>query len=192
MTASIGVASGSTRSTTGGSTSRGRSARTAAILSRTSCAFSPTSHSSSNSTNSSDSESLDALRRLRMPSIVLIDSSSTWVTSRSTVSGAAPSRLVVTMTKGNSTRGIEIEAEATRGDHAEQHQTADQHDGEDRPADGGVGERHDGGSGGGADDAHGHAGGDRACRLADDRHLAGGGAGEHLGVRVGDRAHLDR
>ena len=43
--------------------SRGSSPRTAATLSRTSCAFSWMSYSSSNSTNSSDSESLDALRR---------------------------------------------------------------------------------------------------------------------------------
>jgi hypothetical protein len=40
-----------------------------------------------------------------MPSMVLIDSSRTWLTSRSTVSGAAPSSTVVTTTIGNSTRG---------------------------------------------------------------------------------------
>jgi hypothetical protein len=50
ITARIGDASGSTRATTGGSTSRGSSPRTAATLSRTSCAFSRMSYSSSNST----------------------------------------------------------------------------------------------------------------------------------------------
>ena len=42
----------------------------------------------------------------RMPSIVLICSSRTSVTSVSTVSGEAPSRIVVTVTKGNSTSGF--------------------------------------------------------------------------------------
>ncbi len=104
-TARIGFASGSTRSTTGGSTSGGSSPRTAATFSRTCCAFSRMSYSSSNSMNRRDSESLDWLRSDRIPSIVLTDSSRTSVTSRSIVSAAAPRSSVRTVTIGNSTRG---------------------------------------------------------------------------------------
>ncbi len=92
ITARIGAASGSTRSTTGGSASRGSSPRTAATLSRTSCAFS-LDVVLELELDVDQRERVARLRceSVRMPSMVLIDSSRTCVTSRSTVSGAAPS-----------------------------------------------------------------------------------------------------
>jgi hypothetical protein len=101
----IAFASRSTLLTTGSSASSGSWPRTRAILSRTSFAAVSMSRSSSNSIVIRLTFSVDSEVRVLMPSIVLISSSRTSVTSFSTTSGSAPGSVVATLTIGKSMSG---------------------------------------------------------------------------------------
>ncbi len=101
----IAFASRSTLLTTGSSASSGSWPRTRAILSRTSCAAVSMSRSRSNSTVMRLTFSLDSDVSVLMPSMVLISSSRTSVTSFSTTSGSAPGSVVATLTIGKSMSG---------------------------------------------------------------------------------------
>jgi hypothetical protein len=82
--------------TIGSSTSSGSRARARSTLSRTSWAFMSTSYWSPNSIAMRERPWDDIDLRVRMPSMALMCSSSTSVTSRSTVSGDAPRSSVTT------------------------------------------------------------------------------------------------
>ena len=101
----IGVASGSSFSTIGGSIPFGRSPRTRLTLSRTSCAATSTFFSRMNVTRICEIPSAEVDWSSSMPAIVLTDSSILSVISVSTSSGAAPSRRVRTLIVGKSTFG---------------------------------------------------------------------------------------
>ncbi len=101
----MGAAPRSILLTMGGSMPRGRSRRMVWILSRTSCAATSPSFSSANWMTTVEMPWLEVERSSSMPLMVLTAPSILSEMSVSTSSGAAPSRRVVTTTKGKSTLG---------------------------------------------------------------------------------------
>ena len=101
----IGKPETSNLSTTGGSSSLGRSQRARATRSRTSCAARSRSWPSSNSTEIEERPWREREVSRFSPEMVLSCSSSTSVTSSSITSGLAPSRMEVTFTIGSSIFG---------------------------------------------------------------------------------------
>ena len=100
-----GAASVAIFSTIGGSASRGSWLSMALILSRTSCAATSESRERENWMLTSERPSEDTERSSSMPEIVLTASSMRFDTWVSTSSGAAPRKVVVTVTIGSSIFG---------------------------------------------------------------------------------------